>query len=246
MQYPPLRRKIEKAFHAPFSLYALRLRIVKEEVVGESKRKKKDPRRGYGKSSWEKALLVLLALAVLGAGAYRILKPRESSIQAGLIGTHHVEIEIQDMGVLKAELYGDIAPISVDNFLTLARSGFYDGLTFHRAVSGFVLQGGAAPSSVTVQNIKGEFAANGIANSITHTRGTLSMARAAGYDSASSQFFIVQQDSTFLDGQYAGFGFVTEGMEIVDAICANTPVLDSNGIIAAENQPVIKTVRVID
>lgn len=166
-----------------------------------------------------------------------------------LSGKHHVEIEIKDYGTIKAELDADIAPITVTNFVNLAKDGFYDGLTFHRIISGFMIQGGDPLGNGTGgsdEEIKGEFLANGVENSLSHVRGTLSMARAQDYDSASSQFFIMHEDSLYLDGQYAAFGTVTEGIEIVDKICEDTPVTDDNGTVAAENQPEITTIKVID
>lgn len=165
------------------------------------------------------------------------------------VGTHHVEITIKDMGTIKVELDGDAAPITVQNFLDLAGSGFYDGLTFHRIINGFMMQGGDPNGDGTggsEQTIKGEFAENGIENDLSHTRGAISMARAQDMDSASSQFFIVHQDSTYLDGQYACFGYVTEGMDIVDQICENTPVEDGNGTVLPENQPVIESIVITD
>ena len=165
------------------------------------------------------------------------------------VGTHRVEITIKDMGTIKVELDGDAAPITVQNFLDLAGSGFYDGLTFHRIINGFMMQGGDPNGDGTggsEQTIKGEFAENGIENNLSHTRGAISMARAQNMDSASSQFFIVHQDSTYLDGQYACFGYVTDGMDIVDEICENTPVEDGNGTVLPENQPVIESVKIID
>ena len=123
------------------------------------------------------------------------------------------------------------------------------GLTFHRIISGFMIQGGDPKGDGTGgsdKNIKGEFSANGVENSISHVRGTISMARAREYDSASSQFFIVHQDSVYLDGQYAAFGKVTEGMEIVDQICEKTPVADGNEKVEADKQPKIETIKVID
>lgn len=164
-------------------------------------------------------------------------------------GLHHVEITIKDYGTISVELDGDAAPITVENFLKLAGDGFYDGLTFHRIISGFMIQGGDPLGNGTGgsgQNIKGEFALNGVENSLSHTRGAISMARSTLPDSASSQFFIVHEDSTMLDGQYACFGYVTEGMEVVDAICEATPVTDGNGTVASENQPVIESIKVID
>lgn len=165
------------------------------------------------------------------------------------VGTHHVEITIKDMGTITVELDGDAAPITVQNFLDLAGSGFYDGLTFHRIINGFMMQGGDPNGDGTggsEQNIKGEFAENGIENDLSHTRGAISMARAQDMDSASSQFFIVHQDSTYLDGQYACFGYVTEGMDIVDQICENTKVEDGNGTVLPENQPVIESIVITD
>lgn len=172
---------------------------------------------------------------------------QEQSIDAS--GLHHVEITVKDYGTISVELDGDAAPITVENFLKLAGDGFYDGLTFHRVMSGFMIQGGDPLGNGTGgsgQKIKGEFALNGVENNLSHTRGAISMARSTIMDSASSQFFIVHEDSTFLDGQYACFGYVTEGIEVVDAICESTPVTDTNGTVAAENQPVIESIKVID
>ena len=162
-------------------------------------------------------------------------------------GLHHVEIDIADYGVVKLELDGDAAPITVENFLALARDGFYDGLTFHRIMAGFMMQGGAPRSpEEAAAPIYGEFSANGWDNPISHVRGVISMARTSEPDSASSQFFIVHADSTFLDGQYAAFGYVTEGMEVVDAVCQAAQPIDDNGTIPAEEQPVIASVTVLD
>ena len=164
-------------------------------------------------------------------------------------GLHHVEITIKDYGTISVELDGDAAPITVENFLKLAGDGFYDGLTFLRIISCFMIQGGDPLGNGrggSDQNIKGEFALNGVENNLSHTRGAISMARSNMMDSASSQFFIVHEDSIGLDGQYACFGYVTEGIEVVDAICEATPVTDSNGTVTAENQPVIESIVVID
>lgn len=163
--------------------------------------------------------------------------------------THHVKITVKDYGTISVELDGEAAPVTVENFIRLASEGFYDGLTFHRIISGFMIQGGDPEGNGTGgsgENIKGEFTANGVENNLSHTRGAISMARAQDMDSASSQFFIVHQDSTYLDGQYACFGYVTEGMDVVDAICEDTPVQDDNGTVAAEDQPVIEKIEVID
>ena len=149
-----------------------------------------------------------------------------------LSGKINAEINIKDYGVIKLELDADSAPITVTNFVNLVNDKFYDGLTFHRIIDGFMIQGGDPLGNGTggsEKTIKGEFKNNGIENNISHTRGTISMARSQANDSASSQFFIVQSDSTFLDGSYAGFGHVTSGMEIVDKICKDTKTEDDNG-----------------
>lgn len=166
-----------------------------------------------------------------------------------LSGLHHAEINIKDYGTIKVELDADTAPITVTNFINLANDGFYDGLTFHRIISGFMIQGGDPDGNGTGgsdHTIKGEFSANGVENDIKHERGVISMARSKMPDSASSQFFIMHQDADYLDGQYAAFGHVTEGIEIVDAICEDTPVQDSNGTVAADDQPVIENIKVVD
>ena len=166
-----------------------------------------------------------------------------------LSGKHHVVIKVKKYGNIKVELDADTAPISVTNFVNLAKKGFYDGLTFHRIIHGFMIQGGDPSGDGTGgsdETIKGEFSDNGVENNISHVRGTISMARSSENDSASSQFFIVQSDSTYLDGQYAGFGTVTSGMDIVDKICKDTPVTDSNGTVEKENQPVIEKITVKD
>lgn len=167
-----------------------------------------------------------------------------------LEGKHNIEIEVKDLGVIALELDADMAPITVTNFVKLVKEGFYNGLTFHRIIDGFMIQGGdplGTGMGGSSEKIKGEFIANGVANSISHVRGVISMARAGySYDSASSQFFIVHEDSTFLDGQYASFGKVTKGMEIVDKIAENTKVEDRNGTVLKENQPVINTIKVVE
>ena len=163
-------------------------------------------------------------------------------------GKYNIEITVKDYGVIKAELDADSAPITVENFLKLTNDGFYDGLTFHRIMSGFMIQGGDPLGNGTggsEETIVGEFSSNGYRNNISHTRGTISMARAMDPDSASSQFFIVHKDSTFLDGEYAAFGHVTEGMEIVDAICEKVKPTDDNGTVEKENQPIIESIKEI-
>jgi len=163
--------------------------------------------------------------------------------------THYAAITIKDYGTITVALDAKTAPITVENFKALADSGFYDGLTFHRIMEGFMMQGGDPNGNGTGgsdKEIKGEFAYNGHENPLSHVRGAISMARSSAYDSGSSQFFIVHKDSTFLDGQYAAFGYVTEGMDIVDAICTAAEPTDNNGSIAPDAQPVIETIVVTE
>ena len=135
--------------------------------------------------------------------------------------TVNVTLTMADGGVIKLELYPDIAPITVENFVNLVEEGFYDGLIFHRVIPGFMIQGGC-PHGTGMggpgHQITGEFAANGIPNPLKHQRGVISMARAMDPNSAGSQFFIMHEDAPYLDGQYAAFGKVTEGMDVVDKI----------------------------
>ena len=146
-------------------------------------------------------------------------------------GKHHVEIDVKDYGTITLELDADAAPITVANFLKLANEGFYNGLTFHRIMSGFMMQGGDPEGTGfggSDETIKGEFSANGVNNPLSHTRGAISMARnGLSMDSASSQFFICHKDSFFLDGQYAAFGKVVDGMDADDEIAeVNTDNID--------------------
>ena len=166
-----------------------------------------------------------------------------------LTGKVNVEIEVKDYGTIAVELDADEAPITVTNFVDLVEEGFYDGLTFHRIIDGFMIQGGdpnGDGSGGSSRTIKGEFSSNGVDNSIDHVRGVISMARSSLPNSASSQFFIVQEDSPHLNGEYAAFGHVTSGMEIVDAICEDVQVEDTNGTVLPENQPVITSIKVVE
>lgn len=198
-----------------------------------------------------KKIIAFLLCAVLAGAALGCGSKDKSEASAGdadlLSGLHYAEIEVEDYGVISLELDADTAPITVTNFVNLAKDGFYDGLTFHRIIDGFMIQGGDPLGNGTGgsdKTIKGEFSDNGVENDISHVRGTISMARSSDPDSASSQFFIVHQDSTYLDGQYAAFGHVTDGMDVVDAICEDTPVQDNNGTVAADNQPVITSITI--
>ena len=162
---------------------------------------------------------------------------------------HHLKIVVENYGDIEVELDGNEAPITVNNFIDLVKDDFYDGLTFHRIIDGFMIQGGDPLGNGTGgsdKSIRGEFKANGVSNNIKHKRGVISMARGNDYDSASSQFFIVQEDSFHLDGLYAGFGYVTSGMDIVDKIARDIKVEDDNGTVLKENQPVIKDIEFID
>ena len=157
------------------------------------------------------------------------------------------DINIADYGVITVQLDQTVAPVTCANFVELAENGFYDGLTFHRIIKDFMMQGGDPAGNGTggsENNIVGEFDSNGHENGLSHTRGVISMARAQDPNSASSQFFICHADSDFLDGDYAAFGIVTEGLDVVDAVCENAEPTDNNGTIPAENQPVITSVKI--
>lgn len=194
-------------------------------------------------------LAVCLVLTGCGAKAAPAEKVTAPAAESMLSGDYTAELKIKDYGAVIFSMDADKAPATVTNFVTLAKAGFYDGLTFHRIIDGFMIQGGDPLGNGTggsEQKIKGEFSANGVKNDQSHTRGAVSMARSSAMDSASSQFFIVQKDSKYLDGQYACFGYVTEGMDVVDAICKNTPVTDNNGSVKPENQPVIESIRITE
>ena len=163
-----------------------------------------------------------------------------------LLRKTYADIKIKDYGTITVELDYRHAPITTANFVELAESGFYDGLTFHRIMNGFMMQGGDPQHNGyggSAKTIKGEFSANGVKNPNSHKRGAISMARGSNsMDSASSQFFIMQQDNNTLDGYYACFGYVTSGIEIVDKICADAKPTDNNGTIPYEEQPVIESI----
>ena len=201
-------------------------------------------------------MVMVLTMAACGGSSEEAPaeEPAETQVVAepaeNPIGIHHAEIVIKDYGTVKVELDGDTAPITVQNFMDLANSGFYDGLTFHRIIEGFMIQGGDPEGTGmggSDKTIKGECTNNGVKNDISHKKGVISMARTPdSYDSASSQFFIVQKDSEYLDGEYAAFGHVTEGLEVVDAIAKAAKPVDDQGTIPPEEQPVIETIRIID
>ena len=184
-------------------------------------------------------LLLLAALCVTGVGCSK----------QNLTGLHRVQIDVQDYGTILVELDADTAPITVTNFVNLVKNGFYNGLTFHRIMAGFMVQGGAPngnSSGGSKETIMGEFSTNNIANNILHERGVISMARQNGNNnSASSQFFIMHATDPSLDSKYAAFGHVLEGMDVVDAICAAARPYDNNGSIFPEEQPVITAITVV-
>lgn len=166
-----------------------------------------------------------------------------------LEGIHYVKMDVEKIGSMIIEIDADAAPISATNFLRLAQCGFYDGLTFHRIISGFMAQGGDGSGSALADKavkIKGEFAANGYNNPISHIRGVISMARTSDPDSATSQFFIMHEDNIqSLDGQYAAFGRVIAGIEVVDEMCKNADPYAYNGILLEKDRPVINSVTIL-
>ena len=196
------------------------------------------------------AMCAVVALAGFAACSKESVSKTEAGGSSGASGgesgeTIMVQIEMENGGIIKLELYPDKAPITVDNFVSLVNEGFYDGLIFHRVIKGFMIQGGDPEGTGfggSEKKIKGEFASNGVANDLSHTRGVISMARSKQKDSASSQFFIVQEDSTYLDGDYAAFGKVTEGMDVVDEIASVKTDRNDRPL----EDVVIKSIRVID
>lgn len=209
---------------------------------------KKQPRKQV--SSWvifaiSLAIVIALVAVIKFTGKPKPIVPDEPTV---FTPTHRAEIVMEGYGTIQLELDGNAAPITVANFAELSNSGFYDGLTFHRIIEGFMMQGGDPQGNgygSSGQSIKGEFVNNGVPNTLSHTRGAISMARSEKYDSASCQFFIVHQDaSEHLDGDYAVFGYVTEGMDIVDKICTEATPMNKDGLIMVEQRPHIQTITV--
>lgn len=166
-----------------------------------------------------------------------------------LFGTHTAVITIKDFGEVKLELYGDIAPVTVANFVKLIKNGFYDGLTFHRAIEGYMIQGGdpnADGTGNSATRIYGEFKNNGFENKLTHEKGVISMARSRDYNSATCQFFIMVGDEPRLDGDYAAFGKVVEGMNVIDNIMASIKTNDPNGLLPTTKQPIIEKIEMVE
>ena len=195
-------------------------------------------------------VLIIGGLEMKTAMADRNLRRTASDYGITLLNpdkAYYVDINVEDYGKVTILLDQEEAPLTAANFVSLAQSGFYDGLTFHRIMEGFMMQGGDPEGDGTggsEKTIPGEFASNGFENGLSHKRGTISMARTEEPNSASSQFFIMQEDKKSLDGKYAAFGQVVEGMDIVDAICEAAKPTDDNGTIAADDQPVISYVTV--
>ena len=201
------------------------------------------------------AVMLAMVLTLCGCGKTQTVQsaqPAAESAKAAVepfTKVRHAEITVKDYGTIKLELDEGTAPITVENFIKLAKDGFYDGLTFHRIMDGFMIQGGDPLGNGTggsKDKIKGEFTSNGVNNPISHVKGVISMARANDPNSASSQFFITVADSTFLDGSYAAFGRVTEGQEVVDRIAKDAKPVDNNGTIPAAAQPVIEKIIITD
>ena len=195
-----------------------------------------------------KKLFIVTSIVVIILIGLLIIVKMNNKGEDKMTGKVNVEMSIKNYGIIKLELDADVAPITVENFVNLVNENFYAGKTFHRIIKGFMIQGGSSDGlgyTGSDKTIKGEFTSNGVFNNISHKRGVISMARSSDPNSASSQFFIVHEDSEYLDGNYAAFGHVTEGMEVVDKIANEAKPTDNNGSIAAADQPVIEYVKII-
>lgn len=195
-------------------------------------------------------LIIVLSLAFVLVAVLGFIIGKEAYRKANWDKpTHYAYLELENFGTVKLALYGNSAPITVKNFIRLAKDGFYDGLSFHRIMPGGMMQGGDPEGTGlggSGKEIKGEFSANGVENKLKHTRGAISMARSGlSMDSASSQFFIVQQDYPSWDGEYACFGYVVEGMDVVDAaVAAAEPDPQNNYLVSQQTRPIIKTITI--
>lgn len=193
-------------------------------------------------------MMICFMLTISACGTKETPKPTDQVSENLLKGKHHAVIDVKDYGTIELELDADTAPITVTNFVELAKDGFYDGLTFHRNIEDFMIQGGDPNGNGTggsKHTIKGEFSANGVENNIKHERGVISMARSQDYDSASSQFFIMYEKASHLDGQYAAFGKVTKGLDVLDKL-EKVKAIDNNGSVEASQQPVINSIKILD
>lgn len=208
--------------------------IARQMANKEAERKKEKTKKT---AIWITSAVLLIALIVgvvamgFNLGWWEYYEP-----------THHAVIEVEGYGSIHLELYGKTAPKTVANFVKLAQEGYYDGSTFHRVIAGFMAQGGEG--DYDPDPVVGEFKANGFNNPIKHRRGVISMARANDYDSANAQFFIVHKTYPSLDGLYAAFGRVTEGMDVLDAICEAADPNASNGLLSQDDQAVITRITI--
>ncbi len=230
------------AKHKQNSNYITKKSVEKERALAEAKRKK----RTAITVSIIVASVILTVALIFGAFAYI----EKHGVKTDMTVTHTAKIEVLGYGEIELELYGKEAPKTVENFVKLANEGFYDGLTFHRIIPDFMIQGGDPLGNGygdSGTDIFGEFEANGFKNAIKHERGTISMARGDDPNSASCQFFIVHKTgksiSDSLDGLYASFGKVTKGMDVVDVICSSAEP-GQNGAIEETDQPIILSVTV--
>lgn len=218
--------------------------------MAKNKKKKPAPKTPWYKTKGFYAAAI--AVIVVAVVASVLIFGGKSEEETPVVADYTAEIVIRDYGTITLDLYGSAAPITVENFVKLAQSGFYDGLTFHRIMEGFMMQGGDPEGNGMGgldEKIYGEFAANGYDNPIGHERGVISMARRGNdMNSASCQFFIVHEETyrSSLDGLYAAFGKVTSGMEVVDEICTTAQPVDGNGTILPEEQPVIERITVTE
>ena len=191
-----------------------------------------------------------LVIAVVVIGAVFFFLPHKQTTEASsldLSKAYIADIVVKDYGTIEVELDPKEAPLTCENFIELANEGFYDNLTFHRIMKGFMIQGGDPNGDGTggsEKTVKGEFSSNGVENSLSHERGVISMARSSDKNSASSQFFICDADDPFLDGDYAAFGKVIKGMDVVDKIADDAKPTDNNGSISKDEQPVIETITI--
>ena len=188
-------------------------------------------------------MILLMGLAGCGKTEEKAEETKEETVGENQV--IYCEITVQDYGTMKLELYPDIAPVTVENFVKLVKSGFYTDNRFHRIIDGFMIQGGMDRNGIA-EKIYGEFESNGFDNPLKHTEGVISMARAKDPDSASSQFFIMVGDADWLDGQYAAFGKVIEGYEIAQKIAADARPTDNNGSIAEDDQPIIESIVIVE
>ena len=213
--------------------------------MGHKLAKQEEVKKGL--SAEKKKLLTWIGVGVfialiIGAAVWLVIDRTNTRHNKNIIA--YADITIRDYGTITVALDGVNAPNTAASFILLAQQGFYNGLTFHRIIEGFMMQGGASEEDAGYY-IEGEFAANGYTNTLSHTRGTISMARtSSGYNTGGTQFFIMQRDNSSLDGYYAAFGWVTKGMDIVDRICRDAEPTDDNGSIAPDKQPVIASVKI--